>query len=324
MFGCLSVACAGSGDANGTGPATFGNESASSSGTAASTTGDDGLSATSGVSTSTTPADGTTAGSDGGPGDSGTTGGGAVSCRDDPAACTAWILPAGSKQWSPVALDVDSNLAPAGPVRAAFDIEDVNEGVVLTDTHYYVVDLITREWVRSASRAVDLPELGNDEILGAYAIPGYWGEMFGGSPDTVGVGLQSASNVYLYDYDIPSESFTFVEAISDFGPAWATPEAPSPAEVRATWLDVSNEPGWWAADIAALCGGGQDGAPGPYSATIGADAVHLSDAGYCFAFDTPIPFEAFTPFSYPQAPAVEQVAAAFYSELAGLWIFAEG
>jgi len=252
------------------------------------------------------------------PDDSGSTTASSASCDEDPAACTAWILTPGSGQWVAEALDVDSTLAPTEPVRAAFDVESELEGIIVTDTRLHVVDLASRLWIRSENRSEALPELGDDEILVAYSIPSYWGEMFGGSPGVEGVLLVSASTAYSYDYDIDAQSFTFVESTTDFGAAWDGPAAPSRTAMQAAWLDVSNAEGWAQGDIMQLCG--VAGEIGPYAAFLADGSVYLQDTGYCFEFFDPVPHAAFEPFELPGAPGSTEAGAAFYNETLGLWI----
>lgn len=240
-------------------------------------------------------------------------------CDEDPAACTAWILPSGSGQWIPLALDAESTLAPTETVRAAFDIESELEGFVLTDTRLHVVDLAARQWVRTQDRNDALPELGDDEILAAYTVPGEWSAMFGGDPNLEGVTFLSATTAYLYDYEIDAQALSFSMSTTRFGPAWTTPAAPSPNALRAAWLDVTNDPGWFQGDIMQLCG--VMGTPGPYIGFIAAGDVHLADAGYCFAFDAPVGLDAFAPFTLPGAPVAADIEAALYNETMGLWVF---
>lgn len=322
MFGiCAVAACASSGSDGPTGPLTFGADSETSTSTDGATsmlpnpTGDatsvgtsDATSVGPGQDTTSGPADTT---------DGGSSGDGAVSCEDDPTACTAWILPQGDTEWQPVALDAESNLAPTGTVRAAFRIEANNEGFVVTDTHVYVVDLVTRQWESSAARDTVFPDVGGDALTSAYAVPAYHG---GSDPNTGSVTLLSPTNIYIYEYDAPTSEFTFSQALSDYGPSWLDAAAPDPMDIRGSWVDVSNDPGWFSADIGALCN--IDGEPGPYSGYVGDASVHLADAGYCFEFDTPQPYSNFLPFSYVNAPAIDQIGAVLYSEVAGLWVFA--
>lgn len=242
-----------------------------------------------------------------------------TNCDEDPTACTAWLLPSGSGQWIPQALDTDSTLAPSDTVRAAFDIESELEGFVLTDTRVHVVDLAARQWVRSEDRDSALPELGADEILVAYTVPSEWGAMFGGDPNLEGVTFLSATTVYIYDYEIDTQTFSFAQSTTSFGAGWDAPAAPTRSEMRAAWLDVTNDPGWYEGDIMQLCG--VAGEPGPYSAIVAASDVHIGDAGYCFEFIDPVALSAFAPFTLPGAPLAADIGAALYNETLGLWVF---
>jgi len=241
-----------------------------------------------------------------------------LGCDEDPAACTAWLLPTGAGQWTPEALDAASPLAPTEVVRAAFDIEGEREGMVLTDSRLHVVDLEGRQWVRSENRAEVLPDLGADEILVAYSIPAHWGAM-PGDPDVEGVVFLSATTVYQYGYEIDSQTFVFNSSMMRFGASWDAPDAPDLAAMRSAWIDVTNEPGWYAADIMALCG--VAGEPGPYSGIVAGSDMHVGDAGYCFEFDAPVPLMDFPPFGLPAAPGAGDIGASLYSETMGLWVF---
>lgn len=268
------------------------------------------------TSAATNGADSTDSGSDSSPGSSSeSTTASSLGCDEDPAACTAWSLPTGDGVWNAEALDAESPLAPTEVVRAAFDIEGLAEGMVLTDSRLHVVDLNMRRWVRSDSRVEILPDLGDDEIRAAYSVPAYWGA----DPNATGVTFISATAVYQYRYEIDSQAFVFDSSTMMFGESWDVPEAPGPATVRSAWLDVTNAPGWYSADIMALCGAMGD--PGPYAGFVAGTNVHVADAGYCFEFDVPVSMMNFPPFGLPGAPSAGNIGASLYNESAGLWVF---
>lgn len=253
------------------------------------------------------------------PDSSGSTTAPPVSCDDDPTACTAWILTPGSNQWIPEALDADSTLAPTEPVRAAFDVESELEGFVITETRIHVVDLASRLWVRSENLGDALPELGNDEILVAYSIPAYWGEMFGGPGGVESVTLLSASTVYIYDYEIDTQSFVFDLSTTDFGAAWDAPAAPSRPAMQAAWLDLTNDDSWATGSIMQLCG--VAGTLAPHTVVLADGNAHVADAGYCFEFFDPVPHAMFAPFGLPGAPGSNEPGATLFNETMGLWAF---
>ncbi|MEM7158970.1 MAG: hypothetical protein AAF799_39395 [Myxococcota bacterium] len=272
---------------------------------------------TSGQTSSVDPSADTTAGEvddDGTDSSGGDTDPPPASCDDDPAACSVWILPSGAGGWMPLALD--GALAPTETVRAAFDVESELEGFVVTDTRVHVVDLAARAWVRQDNRADVLPELGEEEVLVAYSIPSTWGS---GDGTAEGVTFLTADTIYLYNYQIATQTFVFESALTDFSDPWDAPAAPMPAQMRASWLDVTNADGWYDADIMRLCG--TAGNPGPYVAVVATDQVHVNDAGYCFEFDEPVSLGAFPPFSLAEAPGPEDVGALLYNETLGLWAF---
>lgn len=258
-------------------------------------------------------------GTDQDPDSSGSTSAPSTNCDEDPAACTSWILTPGSNQWVAAALDVGSTLAPTEPVRAAFDVESELEGFVVTDTRLHVVDLASRLWVRSENRGDALPELGADEILVAYSIPAYWGEMFGGPPGVESITFLSASTAYIYNYAIDTQSFTFDLSTTDLGAAWDAPAAPSQGAMQASWLDLTNAEGWAQGSIMQLCG--VDGPLEPHTVVLAEGNVYVADAGYCFEFFEPVPHAAFAPFELPGAPGSDETGATLYNETLGLWAF---
>ncbi len=289
-----------------------------------------GMVATSGASSSSEstggsgPGPGTSIGtdgsSDGGPGDSSTgsdTTGAPASCLEDAAACTAWILPIGASEWEALEIDAASPLAPASTIRAAFAIEATSEGFVLTDTQVHVVDLATRQWTRVELRNDLFPEAVGDLLLAAQAVPA----SHAGDPNVASVTLLSEAAAYVYSLDVTTGVWTFDQAITDYAAEWNA-SGPELNEIRASWIDVTNPALWFDADILSLCGVAAD--PGPYAAYTTADAVHLSDAGYCFEFVLPEVYADFLPMTYANAPAAPRIGAALYGDTAGLWVFAEG
>lgn len=311
VFGVsLAIGCAGGGEGRGSTAATLGDGDGTGSSTDAGTAGgsgtNDGTSVGDPSGTGTGPgADGSTGGSDGP----------AAGCDEDPAACTAWILPSGSAMWTAEALDADSPLAPEGGVQAAFDIESELEGFVLTDDRVHIVDLAGRQWVRVEDRADILPDLGDDVIVSAYSIPAYWGDGV-----VEGVTFVSATTAYIYGYDIAQQVFDFDFATTDFGEGWAARQAPVPAQIRAGWLDVTNADGWITGNPMDLCRMGSSRVV-PYAAFITSDQVHIQETGVCFEFFDPVGLVAFPPLGMPGAPAGIDVGGMLYNETMGLWAF---
>lgn len=316
LAGTLTIGCAGAGGPQTTAINTLGegDGTETTSGPGEGTTVGD-----SGEATSVADSTVSSTGADGVDSTGATDDGPPADCDEDPAACTAWILPAGSGSWTAEALDAGSPLAPSGTVQAAFDVEEELEGFVLTESNLHVVDLAGRQWVRVISRGDAVPEIGDDEIRVAYSIPAYWGASGGGDPNLESIAFVSATTIYLYDYEIDTQGLVFGSATTSFGMAWDAPAAPARDQMRSTWLDVTNDPGWATGDLMAQCDA--MGEIGPHSPVVAADQVHVFDAGYCFEFLDPVPYASFEPFGLPGAPVVDDVGASLYSETMGLWVF---
>jgi hypothetical protein len=318
VFALAIAGCTSGGGGDGPDALTLGG--ASTDGTAGATEGDDtatvgGTSMTQGDDATSTQgtADDAPTDDDGSSGGDSTGGPPSMSCADDPAACDAWVLPPGAAAWEPITIGGPTALAPEGDVLAAFDIEAPEIAFVVTGSDVSILDLATRSWTSKRDFAATFPDVGGDPLRSAFSVPASMTDV-----DTESVTLGSSDTAYIYEYDIPSEAFTFVEA-TVFGAGWALPEAPMGADVRAMWVDIANAHAWIDPTTPTPCG--VDIPIGPTLPVVAGANVHVMEAGACFEFFTPVSYTEFEPFSLPGAPDVELVGGALYSESRGLWIF---
>lgn len=286
---------------------TSGEDSTSSSGTATASS----ISASSTTSPEATTDDSDSLTSTGGD----TTGSVALSCADDESACNAWFLSPGAMQWEALTIGGPAALAPAGPVRAAFDIEASMIGFLVTDDELVRVDLSTRAWLSKTAIDDQFSEV-NVQVESAYSIPAHWANM-PGAPESIA--LAGTDVAFLYEYDEAADSFAFDQAVP-LGDSWNGPAAPQAGTVREMWLDVTNADGWLDANASRVCPGA-DGPIGPYMAVL-TDRVFVLDAGYCFEFFPPIDFDMFPPLARPGVPAVDRIGGIVYNETRGLVVFA--
>ena len=320
LVGTLAIAgCTTAGGGDGPSAISLGNASGSDTGGSAAA---DGASVSEGDATSTagptsSPAtggsDGAGSGSDGSAGADTTGGPPPMSCRDDPGACDAWVLPPGGAAWEAITIGGPAALAPAGDVLAAFDIEAPERAYVLSASDVSILDLATRSWTTKLSFDDTFPQVGTDALKAGYSVPPSMADSTHES-----VTLASADTAYIYTYDISAEAFAFEEA-TVFGAGWELPEAPMGADLRAMWVDLANADGWVDDQQATPCGAASP--IGPNLPVLAGTRVHVLEAGTCFEFFAPVDYEDFAPFQLPGAPDPTLVGAAAFSTTQGLWLF---
>ncbi len=225
------------------------------------------------------------------------------------APCRHYILRADSSEWERHAMP-DGSFAPTTPVRAAFDIEDDGVAYLLTDATYHVLDLGTLGFTGGGARDELLPEARGAALTMAETIPAGHA---GGDPAREGFIINAEAVAYQGYIVRATRDFVVETVVTEFGPDWSGPLAPSRSELRADWLDVSNARGWVTANPAEVCAASTPRVA-TYHAIVTPTSVHLYDAGHCFEFVERHPFTTFAPFRAPGAPAPRDVVAAFFHQ----------
>lgn len=240
----------------------------------------------------------------------------------DEGACGLWFLARGATTWQAFARDATRDAdplraspdAPTMPVRAAVDIESAGVAFVLTDATYHVLDLTTRAWTSSGAREVIFPQAMGRSLVTAFSVPASHPAP-GGTEE--GVTLAFRDGVVSYAYDLRARTWRYVSAAAV--PKWTGAFAPSYVEARLSWLDIDNSEGWVTQSPASFCPAGTTTATrvGPYMGVVTSSAVHIADAGYCWAWVSRTTSTSFAPFALRGAPRLDAVGALFYR--GGLW-----
>lgn len=316
LVSVVSIACTAGGGRTETGTSVGVNEDSTGSTDASATdsvSGPDGSDGGPTGDAEATSVSGDTTGVDADSTGDGATEGPALPCDEDPNTCDAWFLPRGGNAWEAVTIGGPAALAPNSAVLAAFDIEADRIAFVITQDEVIEVDLEARTWEAKTMVADRFPEV-EAPVSSAYSIPAYWG----GKPDAPeGITIAGSDVAFLYTY--ANGTFTYDQS-TVFGPEWDGPGAPAGADVRAMWLDVTNDDGWVTNDLSDLCE--TSGPVGPYLAVVTADAVHPMDVGVCFDFFPGVAYAEFGPLALPGAPPPDRVGGAAYNETTGLVVFA--
>lgn len=204
----------------------------------------------------------------------------------------------------------DGTFAPTTPVRAALDIEDESVAYLLTDGTYHAFDLDTRRFTGGGLRDALVPEASGVPLSTGETIPAGHA---GGDPGLEGFVLGAESVAYLGHIVKATGEVVVETVVTEFGPEWSRALAPSRGEVRADWIDTTNDGGWATVAPSDFCDT-PTSRVGPYQAFITPSAVHVYEAGVCFDFVERVPFPSFPPFARPGAPAAADVAAAFFHQ----------
>lgn len=232
-------------------------------------------------------------------------------CETNVDACDTWLLRPGTVAWEARRTFYDSPHAPAALALAAFDIDESNEGYVLTQSTYHVMDLVAGEWVGSGPLVDVMPAVAAyGGLVAAYSVHNV------GRQETATL-LAADGHYWIYVYSSVGPVFTFYqEGVSR--PGWEGPYSPAFADMKDNFVDLQDAEGWYAGGVMALCGFGEDYGFAPMVTTSG---VSVQEIGSCFDFYPPQTYESFAPFGYASAPPHAAVGAMLYNDVGGLWVF---
>jgi hypothetical protein len=232
---------------------------------------------------------------------------------DDRDACGLWVHDASSGAWSAYALDpaaddgAPSPHAPGTAIRFALDMERLHLAYVFTDRTFHVLDVRARRWTASGSRNAALSQLAGLDAFAGYTVPA---GLSGSDPNLETGAILTTTGVLAFSFDLTSRRFLYRQ--TDPPPTWLPPaNAPTYANVRAAWLDVTNAAGWVTSSPSALCPEGAMSTRA-YAGAIAGDRVHIFEAGTCFLWAPPVPFARFAPFARPGSPPLARIATTFF------------
>ena len=255
-------------------------------------------------------------------------------------------------QWEGYRRDVPASELPAGaepgetgptaPIKAAYGIENLDYGIVVTGDGLYKFDLTEIDesptWLGSRPLTDISASLDSAErILGGYNIPN---DHLSGSPPNeydqiVIMGYQSSQppesqlRLWIYDYQHSSGEY---ELLADFDDKahddWIGEEhAPTVGDVEALWLDVNadQDPADSWVDEELFCE--EESEPMEFIAYTGvltAANVYLGVISNCptDGFVPPVSHGDFSPFAHQDAPPIDEVGAVIFHQEA-LYLFRE-
>jgi hypothetical protein len=233
---------------------------------------------------------------------------------DEEGLCDIWVLRRGSEQWRGYRLDpAQSGNTPGSTLRAAFDVEDEDVAFVLTGSAYHRFTPSTLRWGEARPLTDIAPGLTTvDRIAAAYSVP----STYGGDGTREGVTISAIHNgeKLVWQVDYVRATQTFVRTNSGlYGDAhqWSDTHAPSAAQMRANWVDSTNERGWAQGNPSQYCETPQTAIVG-YAAVLTSTHVHYLDGGSCFVFMPAVSVASATYLQYPGAPSPSVVGAAFW------------
>ncbi len=221
----------------------------------------------------------------------------------DLAICPLLRLPQDGEQWEVFATDLDSEDAPATPVRAAFVNTDRNRAWFLTDTTWHRLSLANGNWQDNG----DLDQLleGSTDagaILYAHEVPSSRVLMQGNT-------LVVATEQDILFYEITEQLSNFPEAELNL---WTMlDESMRLEQGKAAWFDPDHEQRWFEQTPQQACRLGA-GRLDEVVVVVTDESCHAWDAESCRDFIEERPHDNFEPFGLPGAPLPEHVQAAIF------------
>ncbi len=242
----------------------------------------------------------------------------------DEGACSIWVLEPRANQWRSYALDVGGNEhLPVGPIKAAWDIESLDLGFVLTETNYHALRMSSLTW--ESTGALDDLFTGHGGSISAgasaYSVP--HDHFMVNDYETITISLVDISGVmrvWVLKYMLNTRQHERYGVNSLYGDVhtWDDANAPVRLDIRASWLDIYNARGWSTANPSELCGQSAM-ASDPYSAILSSTHLYVMETGYCFLFLPPIPLLN-SPLDLPGAPQFGEIGAAMWHQ-GSLYLF---
>ncbi len=233
---------------------------------------------------------------------------GAVEADGD-GVCGLWALYGGHSEWTVRALDdAGTGQAPTQPIQAAFTVAETGKLWALTTDSWHSMSAASQSWLTSGARDELFPELSGETIVAGEATPASWS-----GTDEATIMLMTASTMYLYAYDVITDTITLTSSDA-YDELWDGPLAPPPEQVTAAWIDTENAHDWVTeGDPLATCGLGTHFVEGHAALLTAVPTVHLADIEYCADFFHAGSATGWSVFGYTGAPAPEIVTAASWT-----------
>ncbi|WAS97145.1 hypothetical protein [Nannocystis punicea] len=225
-------------------------------------------------------------------------------CVEDASSCAYWYVDDLQLGWQRVALpQPPPRHAPAGPVKAAFDLHADDQIVVLTEATYHVLQGSDHAWIGSGPLTDLFPDLPFP-VLQAYAVH---------NPDLGTYDVYAVGDPLAWVYTLAFQPGGFKTQFALEGPCCSsfTPlvNPGTPAAVRDLVVDLDAPFSWVGGQFYATCID-ELAALGRYAAWLTPTDVFLQDVGLCFEMVSQAPLAEFPPFAAAGAPPGERLGGA--------------
>ena len=239
----------------------------------------------------------------------------------DEGACSIWVLPPLQNHWEAYGLDVSGGVhTPQGPIKAAWDIEELDIAFVLLPTGYHELRLSSLTW--SPLRPLSDLSIPNDASLqnAGFAMSnpaGHTNNPF----ETITINLiddGGTKKIWMLKYFIADGRYEpyFADQFIGEPHIWREEHSdeysPNPAFVNASWLDIDNSRYIMNINPQEYCGQGPTSS-NINSGMLSSDTIYLYESGSCFDFIPPIPIMG-SPLDLPGAPDFSEIGGAFWHQ----------
>jgi cysteine-rich repeat protein len=193
--------------------------------------------------------------------------------------------------------------APQSEIVGAASVTTRNQGYVFTASTYHLFDTNTLTWIDHGNLSPTFSEVSGPNI-------------------TSGQGAKSNDGTESHVYIIEGEWYNLYHVDTNTGAVshhttgqidWSakTGPHPTPADVKTYWIALENDQGWVDASP-ELCGSEETEAVAYQGSITHGGTLTIYECSYCFDFIDQMPLGQFPPFSLFDAPAANDISAAFY------------
>ena len=246
----------------------------------------------------------------------------------DEGVCFIWRLPADSQTWRGYGRDpADSGNAPEQTIRAAFDFEELDHAVVLTNETFRVFTPSSMHWGEQAALADLEPGLEKAYIYAARSFPAAFYQRRAGQ-DAIQIIAETNGEAAIWTATfLPSEPrFDFKYVGEPLDAHVDSEHAPAAwSAYQASWMNNSNARGWVDRELREVCSeevAQSNAEPLVNHLGIVADRrIYLAEPFICKSFFASATYDESAPGRIPGAPPVDRIGAAMFHQ-GDLWMFA--
>ena len=246
----------------------------------------------------------------------------------DEGACYIWRLRAGGETWRGFGRDpANSGNAPEQAIRAAFDLEQLDQAIVLTNETFQTFTPSSMHWGEQAALADIEPGLEEAYIYAARSFPAAFYQRTAGQDAIQIIAEKNGGAAVWAATFLPSEPrFDFSQVGEPLNAHRDSEHAPPAwSAYTASWLDNTNARGWVDRELRHVCPekiSNDNTEPlVNYLAIVADEGLYFAEPVICLRYFASGAYAESAPGRILGAPPVDRIGAAMFHQ-GDLWIFA--